>query len=129
MTDMSIEELVPVARSWNLPPQVKQVSDGYVARSYDRGQRAYVLAREKADAGDLSFRLAAGQDGPAYDPAFVIRNWGEAGVEVVRDGKSLAREKQYRAGYSRQLTRTDLVVWLDLEFTDPVTLRFERKTQ
>jgi len=129
MTDLSIEELVPVARSWNLPPRVEKLSKGYLGHGFDRGQSAYVLVRKDEEAGELAFRLAAGEDRPAYHPAFVVKGWGEANARIVCDGKSLAEAEQYRAGLRRRPDRTDLVVWLNLEAQKPLKLQFQRREE
>ena len=48
MTDKPLAELVKLARSWNRPPAVKILGPGYRYEGYDRGQRAFVIARTTA---------------------------------------------------------------------------------
>jgi len=123
MSDKPAEALVPLARSWNYPAQLKLQNDAYRCRGYDKYQRAYVLeCKDKGDPAVLKFVLAASEDSPVVNPAFVINDWGRKGAELRINGKRVKRGKRFRYGYRHRLEGSDLVVWIKSESTKPVTI-------
>ncbi|MCX7048533.1 MAG: LamG domain-containing protein [Candidatus Sumerlaeota bacterium] len=123
MTERGIEGLLPLARSWNAPPELKITGDGFVSEGYDRGQRAYLLARQGAIAETpLVFDLPASESGPVFNPAFVIKGWGDASATLRVGDKEIPRGKDFRFGHRRNMESTDLIVWLKLSSQQPVGL-------
>jgi|GEM_PF-298874 len=124
MTDKPAAELVPVAKSWLYPPDLKiGGAAGFINEGYDKTQRAYVLkSGTDATAGALKLALAASRDNPVVNPAFVIRNWGSSPVAVAVNGKKAEPGGGFRSGYNRTFEGTDLVVWVRAESTEPVEI-------
>jgi hypothetical protein len=124
MTDLPMEKLITVAKSWNYPPRLEP-SDGFQYRGYDRGQRAFVLSRSGRSAGALKIKVAASKDSPVYNPALVIRGWGISGAALSIEGKEVARGRGFRVGHRHGLENSDLIVWIDHEAAEPfqMTLR------
>jgi hypothetical protein len=123
MTDRPIADLVPLARSWNNPPELTVSNPGFVNRGYEKRQRAYLLERNgSAPAAELSFALAADQDSPLVNPAFVVSGWGSAGALLKVNGISVARGKDFRLGHRKSLEGVDLVVWIVMSASKPVNL-------
>jgi hypothetical protein len=124
MTDLSMDELVVVARSWADPPELKVVSSGFASDGYDRGQRAYVLRRDGAVAGaPLKVVLSASETSPAYHPALVIQNWGEAKTTLSIDGEAVAAGSTFRQGHRHRLDGVDLIVWIQRKATGPISIQ------
>jgi hypothetical protein len=121
MTDLPMETLVTVARSWNAPPRL-ELGPGFEDRGYDRGQRAFVLGRTGGTAGALRIGVAASADSPVYNPAFVVADWGTAGAALAIDGKPVAEGGEFRVGHRHRLEGSDLVVWLRLQATAPIEI-------
>lgn len=121
MTDLPMAALITLARSWNHPPPL-QVSGGFADRGYDRGQRAFVLARSSPSAGRLHIEFAASKDNPVYNPALVILDWGTSDAELKIDGKAIARGPSFRVGHRHGLESSDLIVWIEHEATEPFTM-------
>ena len=114
LTPDPIEDLVPLARSWNLPPNLK-VTEGDVFNSgYDKFQRAYVLTCNKA-AAKVQFKLHGSRENPIENPAFVIRGWGNKSVSVFLNEKAQKEKIDFRTGYENNLDGADLILWLQLE--------------
>jgi hypothetical protein len=67
-------------------------------------------------------KLAASQESPVVDPAFVINDWGYAGADLRVDGTTIAHGKSLRVGHRERLDGTDLIVWFRFEATEPVTV-------
>lgn len=121
MTTLTIPQLAVVARSWNAPAPLAVDTKGFISEGYDKGQRAYVLARTKAAADSpLKVRLPGSEGSPVYHPAFVVKNWGSASASVNILGQERGRD--IRLGFRNNLETTDLVVWCDLESTAAVEI-------
>jgi hypothetical protein len=123
MTENPVSTLVPLAHSWIYPAQLSITGPGFAGGGYDKYQRAYVLDCESAGRPSVvKFELAAGKDQPIVNPAFVIKNWGEAGAELKIDGKKINRGKDFRFGHNHTLEGSDLIVWVKTESTTPVQI-------
>jgi hypothetical protein len=127
MTTKSPAELVPLAKSWLSPPSAEIDGAGFESKGYDPTQRAFVIARASASPiSRLRLLLRASPDSPLMNPAFVLRNWGDAKPRLTIDGKSIARGPNFRYGFVPHLEGTDLIVWLAMESTKPARLEFDR---
>jgi hypothetical protein len=88
MTELSMEDLVFVANSWNHAPDFEISSKGFESRGYDLGQRAYVIERDAKNPGDtLSLRLQASEKSSVCNPAFVVNNWDAESLTLTLNGK------------------------------------------
>jgi len=123
LSDKPIEHLLGVARSWLQAPEIKVLSKAYTNEGYSRAQRAYVLSKNvsgKAEA--LRFEVAANAESPVFNPAFVIKNWGQADAKLRINGKEIKRGKSFRAAHRHRLEGSDLIVWIRAESSKPVTV-------
>jgi hypothetical protein len=118
MTDLPIEKLVTVAKSWNDPPRL-EVSYGFEDLGYDRGQRAFVLQRSDHSIGELKIAVAAEKDRPVYNPALVVLDWGTSGAALTIDGEEMAQGSKLRIGHRHRLDASDLILWIEHEATEP----------
>jgi hypothetical protein len=125
MTDLPMEKLVTVARSWNYPPRI-ELSDGFEDRGYDRGQRAFVLNCADDSASDLTLTVAASEDSPVYNPALVILGWGTSGATLTIDSEEVAQGPRLRVGHRHGLEDSDLIVWIEHEATQPFEMMLKR---
>jgi hypothetical protein len=118
LTTKSAAELVPLAKSWLSSPSIEVSGEGFQSQGYDQTQRAYVIAR-KSGSSAAQFRsvLKASSESPLVNPAFVIKNWGDAEPKLRIDGKVVARGATFRYGFVPTLEGSDLIVWLGLEST------------
>jgi len=128
-TSQPVETIVPLARSWLMPPTLKLLSTGYVSQGYDRTQRCYVITRksEKAVPAELEIKLEANAESPLYHPALVVKGWGDFDVSVKVDGQDVTSAPICRVGFVRRVNQTDLVVWLKIEKNNPVSISFTPK--
>jgi len=122
MSNKSAEELIPLAKSW-LNPAELDVSSGCTSQGYDRAQGAYLLT---ATDSTISVRINASEDSPVVNPAFVIKNWGDADVALEINGKTIPHGKNFRFGHPRTVKDKDLVVWVRTESTTPVNISLSR---
>ena len=128
MTDAEDQaaELVPLATSWIIPPKLRMegLKPDYTVETYDPAQKAYVLQCKTKGPSEIEFELEAMEDfdgvaRPIVNPAIVMKDWGEAGVEVKIDGKPIERGKDFRVGYEETNTGKDLILWFRMTSTKP----------
>jgi hypothetical protein len=123
LTTKSAVELVPLARSWLSPPSAEISGPGFESKGYDPTQRAFVIVRQSgSSASHLRLLLKASSESPLVNPAFVVKNWGDAEPKLTIDGQSVARGATFRYGFVSHLEGKDLVVWLATESTKPTRL-------
>jgi hypothetical protein len=123
MSEKPAEKLTSLARSWNSPAKLLLNCDEYRSQGYDIYQRAYVLhCINKGKPSKLEFTLAASDDSPVVNPAFVIKNWGDRTVQLKIDGKEIKKGKTLRIGYNHSMHGTDLIIWTEKESTKPVRI-------
>jgi len=122
MTNHRAGELAPLARSWNEPARVEEISKGFADKGYDNTQRAYVFEDQLGAGGKLNFELVANEENVVYNPAFVIKNWGTDQAKVFVNGKKQTDKKRCRVGYNNTLEGTDLIIWLEMNSSKPVQL-------
>ncbi len=79
-TRQPVASLVPLARSWNPPPEITALA-GCKAAGYRKETRDYPLVAEKET---MSVRIAATEESPLVNPCFTVRNWGHHGAAQVK---------------------------------------------
>jgi len=125
LTTKSAAELVPLAKSWLSAPSIESHGAGFQSRGYDTTQRAYVIVRQDSEVpAQLQLSLLASPESPILDPAFVIKNWGDAEPKLRIDGKPVVRGPAFRYGFVSTLHGSDLVVWLQMESNKPAKFDF-----
>ncbi|HSS97495.1 MAG TPA: LamG domain-containing protein, partial [Terriglobales bacterium] len=124
LTQKPAAELVPLAKSWISPAKVEVKGDGFSSNGYDVTQRAFVFTRSNGTSA-LRATLQATADSPAIHPALLVKNWGEGTPRLKVDGKSVAWGPNYRFGHEHSLDGTNLIVWMNVESTKPVTVEIQ----
>ncbi len=118
------EKLVPLARSWATPPDLALDGRDYRLQEYHVAQRAYGV--ENLNPGrpaPFQAALLASAENPVQNMCMVIKNWGEADIELEIDGSVLKKGRDYRLGYVSTLTGSDLVIWIERQATQALSLR------
>ena len=123
MTDLSMEELVFVANSWNNAPKLSFGTAGINYKGYDIGQRAYIIEREQnAPDNGLCFEIKGSKETPVYNPAFVIKNWDKESLTLTLNGKQIKRGKDFRLGVNHTLEESNVIIWIKTKSTKPVSI-------
>jgi hypothetical protein len=122
LTNQPIEKLAPIARSWLQPPELEVINKAYVSEGYSRDQRAFILSKTSTGAETLEFEIAASEDSPVVNPAFVIKNWGDSDAELRIDGRKIEGGRDFRFSHRYTLEGSDLIVWIKAEATRPIKL-------
>jgi hypothetical protein len=120
MNNMKIDELIRFGRSWAYAPALKLKGDKFLTSGYDRSQRCYQIENVSDKSGPIEFVLEGSKDSPVSNPAFYIKNWNSGKARVLINGKPA---KDCQVGFNRELSGTDLVVFLDLSANNPVSIK------
>ena len=128
LTPKSAAQLVPLAKSWSKPPELKLkkglFGSDFESEGYDPTQRAYqIVCKKRGKPSALEFELAASKDSPVVNPAFVIKGWGKEGAMLTLRGKTTKAGKGFRIGHRHTVDGSDLIVWVKTESTKPVKIK------
>lgn len=122
MVDAAPEQLVPLAKSWLQAPAIR-TNAAFQSQGYDSAERAYILERRGKPDAPCSIHLAATGERPLHNPALILRNWGKQTAKLSIDGVPVASGPKFRQGLVQSVEGHDLIVWLELEATEPVQLK------
>jgi len=125
MTTGPIDSLLPLARSWNEPPQAESVTAGFEYKGYDPYQRAYVFESQGDTDGPLAFELAASKESPVVNVPVVIKKWGPSPALIRVNGKTMASDQGCTQGLVRTLETDDRVIWIPLKSTSAVKVEIQ----
>ncbi len=113
-SNQSPQSLMPLAKSWNAPAEIKNTK-GCKVIDYLQQERAYHM---ESKSNSLEFLIAGSVETPILNPCFVIQNWGKVPVTLELDGKRVEKGETLRYGYRTTDDGIDLVVWLKLSKKD-----------
>jgi hypothetical protein len=118
----NVNNLIPLARSWEYAPTLTIGGSGFSGGSYDKTERAYKITRDSQQATELEFTINASSNSPVYNPCFVIDNWGGE-VQLAVDGQPVEPGPDFRQGIEHTADEvSSLVIWLKKESTSPVDI-------
>ena len=121
--DQTAGQLAPLARSWAQAPAIETAGADFFSEGYSIPERCYVLRRtHPVNFASLEFAIQASPESPAVNPAFVIKNWGDADAVLRINGNPVRRGKVFRFGHRETLEGSDLIVWLKFESNEPVRI-------
>lgn len=119
------ENVLPLAKSWISPPEVRVTEPREGTIQYDPSQRAFVVNRSNVKmAAPITLHVDASMDHPMVNPAFVIAGWNSmADVRVVAGGNPI--QVPVRFGVERHLDGDDAVIFLEMTANQPVDIKVE----
>ncbi|MHC4355511.1 MAG: hypothetical protein ACYS0H_22655, partial [Planctomycetota bacterium] len=94
---------------------------GFENDGYDPTELAFHLTCENG-ARPLTMKIAASDQSPVVDPAFVVKNWGYGDAALQVNGRTIEQSRDFRVGHRERLDGTDLIVWFRFETTEPATI-------
>jgi hypothetical protein len=129
MTDKAVNELVPVVKSWLEAPELNLIGSNKVMyKGYDLRERAYILDAENPDQSpQVHFEIMASNEKPMVNPAFILKNWGEKQISVLKDNKKV-EDTKLRTGYHTTLSGTNLIIWLKTVLNEPAKISIKSVT-
>jgi hypothetical protein len=118
----NVNNLIPLARSWQYAPTLTITSAGFSGGSYDKAERAYKISRDSQDATELEFTINASSNSPVHNPCFVIENWREP-VRLHVDGQVIEPGPDFRQGTEETADEVaSLVVWMRAQSTSAINV-------
>ncbi|UII79852.1 LamG domain-containing protein [Flagellimonas sp. CMM7] len=121
MTNENIESLIPLARSWKLPPAIENVS-GAASVTYSKEQKAFMV---EASEDNISFEIKASKDQPMVNPAFVISNW-DGNINLSING-TFVNGDNIKTGIERDTKGNKcLVVWMKHQANENTTVSISK---
>lgn len=112
MTNQDPAHLVDLAKSWNRPPKMKLVGEGFISRGYDYTERAYILDTKDEEAV-IEMEFDASKNNPLYNLALVVNNWDGKEIRLSLNDKEIAKGKDFRTGIEYDVEgNMKLIVWI-----------------
>ncbi|MHC4864341.1 MAG: hypothetical protein ACYTEX_09670 [Planctomycetota bacterium] len=109
-----------VPASWLDPPALWITSGSYSNDGYNPQRRCYELqCNVTGDPTALTCTLDTTGGKLVHNPVIVLKNWGDAQATVAVDGQSCPN---CCIGYADDMYGDHLVVWLQIESTNPVDI-------
>jgi hypothetical protein len=123
MTTKPIDSLLPLARSWNFPPEFKIVSDEFQYLGYDKYQRAYLLIAENPKARQLEIQIDSSEASPVQNIALIIDNIDLSHARVIIRDAILKRNADYTTGMIGSPDRDKTIVFIKVQSSHPLTIK------
>jgi hypothetical protein len=115
MTTDPIDSLLPLARSWNYPAEIKSSSPNFKITGYDQYQRCYNIENLTKTKQALEFEVEGSNISPIVNLAFVIKNWNAGTADIGINGKKAIEGIDYTLGNLATPDGNDLVVWINIK--------------
>lgn len=108
MTTKPIENLVPLAKSWNFPAKLVLDTPDFSSKGYDKYQRAYLFKAINQNSKQLIFRVEASKESPVQNLALVVENWGLSNPKLKINEKDL----DFKIGIIKGLDQDKTVLFI-----------------
>ncbi|MHC4623318.1 MAG: Calx-beta domain-containing protein, partial [Planctomycetota bacterium] len=119
----NVNNMIPLARSWQYAPSVSITSPGFTGGSYDKVERAYKFLRTDPQAASLEFTLQGSSTSPVLNPCFVIEDWDNYNASLTINGQPVTPGSDFRQGIEMASDEVpSLVVWVRQDTTSPIDL-------
>ena len=93
-TNKSIENIIPLGRFWNRPPEI-EIIKGASSSEFLKSEKAYNIVTE----GDsVSITIKASDESPLVNPAFVLRNWDSEKISIKVNDQLINESRDCRVG-------------------------------
>jgi hypothetical protein len=118
----NVNNLIPLARSWQYAPTLTITSAGFSGGAYDKTERAYKISRDSQEATELALTINASSNSPVNNLCLVIENW-DSPVRLTIDGQPVASGSDFRQGIEKTADEvSSLVLWISLQSTASANL-------
>jgi hypothetical protein len=121
-TTQDVKTVIPLARSWNMPPRLEVLTAGWENKGYDVYQRAYILRKTDATPTSLKLTLHASEASPLHNICIVLENTDDAAVKISADWSI-----RPTVSVIQELSESKTLLWLPLQGTKKCTLQIKKK--
>jgi len=117
LTERNIEGLVPIAKSWLKPPELKLASEISTVKymGNNPSERAYELHVTDPSCRSIEFEILADQNSPIINPVLILDNIQSNNPSLSIDGLALKKGKDYTIGSESSIENPRLVIWINQE--------------
>ncbi|OUT98751.1 MAG: hypothetical protein CBB92_06475 [Flammeovirgaceae bacterium TMED32] len=116
-----IQDVIRLNRSWSNPAEISVT--GAELANYRPDEKAYYISEVEEI---VNVELNSGPDSPIVNPAFVIKNWGNAQIEITVNGIKKEISKNLRVGYKNTLESKDIIIWMRNNSDDNLKIIFKK---
>lgn len=113
LTTDSIDNLLPLALSWNNPPDIIMKDCGMQYVGYDKYQRAYKFFMSQEKEGVSEFEVLGLKDSPICGIPIEIENCNMDVESVTLNGKILKKGKDVFLGKVYMSEKEKLLIWIN----------------
>jgi hypothetical protein len=121
MTDMNVDEVVPLAKSWLYAPKVVDIS-GCSSVEYDPSERAFIV---KDPDEKISFTIEASTYNPVINPVFILKDSGCNERVISVSGNEFSDTERMRTGIHNTIGGSDYIIWLDFTSDRRLSINIE----
>jgi hypothetical protein len=123
LTMASASKLLPLARAWLSPPDMKLEGSFWRSQGYDPAQRAFVaICDTDVCTSEFHASFSASTQSPLVNPSFVLHNWNGHNPKLKINGKQVSWGSDFRFGRVHTLEGEDLVVWMKVQEVQSMTV-------
>jgi hypothetical protein len=119
-TKNKIDSLIPLAKYWQNPPQLKKVVGG-TSKGFAKEEKAYYF--NDIESNSLSFSIEANSDSPLINPVLVLENCEVNSPEIKLNGKILKPGDRLKTGKEYDVNGiAKTVIWMKFTTSKPANI-------
>lgn len=123
LSDGIEDDVNSLVTSWLSAPKLDVNGEKYSLSGYDTGEKAYQITCEKAgEPSTLNLTIKGSSASPIVNPAFVVKGWGKNEVIVKINGKPAASGMDFRYGFCKTTTASNLILWFQLKSEKSISI-------
>lgn len=113
LTKNDIDSLLPLALSWNNPPNIFLKNDSIQFIGYDKYQRTYKFSISQRFYRNIEFDILASSESPIFGIPIEIENCNKDIASVILNGKTLEIGKDAFYGKVYISEKEKLLIWIN----------------
>lgn len=122
MTNQSIEELVPLARSWHNAPEMKIITEGFYMPEYKTEERTYHITGTGEKCEKLKIKVNASTQRPSANLSIVIHNCDINLSNLKINNKKRVDGKDFSIGRLINPDSDALIIWINYYSEEPYNI-------
>lgn len=122
ISDKTMLELIPYAKFWLSPPEIKIHNNQFSYDGFNKNDRAYHISKKDQAAKELRLCISASPASPLVNPVFVIENWGNHELECKVNNIVQTNEDRFRYVINKTLESKNLIIWLEMNSEENIDI-------
>jgi len=126
LSDGIEDDVKSLVQSWLSAPKLDVSGKDFLFLDYDAGEKAYQITCEKSGKpSPLNLIIHGSSISPIVNPAFVVKGWGRNEVIVKINDKPATNGMDFRYGFRKTTTVSNLILWFQLKSEKPVSIEVQ----